>query len=360
MKVVSYNIIRYDRQFRTPWKTSTGEIATRRGLVIQLNADNGLIGRGEAAPLEGLSRETIEETELVLQAAGQTLTGQKVADNLEAVAAQVYDLIGVNFPSARFALETALSDLAAQNTSRKLSEFLCHNPKNGVPVNYSAAFLEDADAVVQRVQRYGYKVVKIKVGAGQPEEEIEYINYLALKLGEAVSLRLDANRGWDFKQAVHFLIQVKDQNIEYIEEPLAEFNPHFYARLRSEICLPIALDESLSKLPDTESLLLYEWLDILIIKPSLQGGIHRSLCLIEKASAAGKKTVVTSLLETEIGIAALLHLAACLPDPVLPCGLDTLRYFKDYQTQMVSVANSRISLPAKGYGLGIEGLYFCD
>jgi o-succinylbenzoate synthase len=353
MKMDSAEIFKYGRKFLRPWKTSAGEINERRGIFLKITEQNGLIGIGEAAPLEGFSRETTGVAENALETAVEIIAGNEIGYDREEIATFSHKLINQEISTARFALETALCDLAARNNNKKLSEFLCESPRKSVPVNYTATYLEDVDKVVYKIRRRGYTVIKVKAGVGRVDEEIEYINHLALKSGKSVRFRLDANRGWSFDDAVTFLGRIRNLNIDYVEEPLKVYDAARYRQLKAKVGRMIALDESLTG-HDIDDIIGQDFCDVLILKPGLVGGIFRTMEIARKAQSAGKKVVISSLLECEVGLAALLHLAAAIPNDLPPCGLDTIHVFESVPEDLFVVEDGNMKVPDQEYGLGIE------
>jgi len=170
-------------------------------------------------------------------------------------------------------------------------------------------------------------------------------------LGGDIGLRLDANRAWTYDQALRALQAMKKFGIDYIEEPLARFDADQIAALHQETGVRIALDESLVEIDDIESILAAGVCEILVLKPTAFGGFYHTMQLVDLAGRYKCGVVVTSTYETEIGIAAFLHLAATLPDPLLPCGLDTLRLFEDEDPALSRVTEGSIAVP-KGVGIG--------
>jgi L-alanine-DL-glutamate epimerase-like enolase superfamily enzyme len=186
-------------------------------------------------------------------------------------------------------------------------------------------------------------------------------------LGESISIRLDANRVFGFGQAARFLASVAQFKIEYIEEQLRANQSNRLGDLRAESLVPIALDESLSDCSVGEA----NWslrhrtlqladrgaMDVVIIKPTLAGGLCEVIELARDLSRTNLKMVISSTIETGVGWAATLHLAAALGDTVLPCGLDTLGLLTDSLiNESLSVEDGCIHVPTE-CGLGIT---VCD
>jgi O-succinylbenzoate synthase len=166
----------------------------------------------------------------------------------------------------------------------------------------------------------GYRAVKLKVGRRDVSEDVEIVRRVGEILGGGVSLRLDANRAWEFEEALEFAAGVSGVRIEYIEEPLADAAG--LGELAREWGLPVALDESLVGM-ETGDLGRHAYAGAVVLKPTLLGGVSRVVGLAERAKALGMAAILSSSYEGGVGIGALVALAASVGEE--PAGLDTYR-----------------------------------
>lgn len=164
----------------------------------------------------------------------------------------------------------------------------------------------------------GAKVVKIKVG-GELELDIQRIEN-ALAVNPNYLIRLDVNGGWTVAQATESVAKIIDrigiEKIQYIEQPVATLE-----ELRElQLPIPVVGDEVIRKAKDPFAVDLKGAVDILMLKVSPLGGINRA-----KAIAAHHKlpVVVSSALESAVGISHGIKLAAALPELKYACGLGT-------------------------------------
>ena len=164
----------------------------------------------------------------------------------------------------------------------------------------------------------GAKVVKIKVG-GELELDIQRIEN-ALAVNPNYLIRLDVNGGWTVAQATESVAKIIDrigiEKIQYIEQPVATLE-----ELRElQLPIPVVGDEVIRKAKDPFAVDLKGAVDILMLKVSPLGGINRA-----KAIAAHHKlpVVVSSALESAVGISHGIRLAAALPELKYACGLGT-------------------------------------
>ena len=183
------------------------------------------------------------------------------------------------------------------------------------------------DQVERVLARYGtFGTVKIKVAEpGQtPGQDVDRI-VAVRKLYPDAKIRLDANGGWSPELSFSFIKALAGQGIEleYLEQPCKTIDE--LARLRQVIAessfnVPIAADESVRKASDPMAVVEAEAADILVLKAAPLGGVSRAL---EIARGAGLPVVVSSALDSSVGISMGAHLAAALPDLRFDCGLAT-------------------------------------
>ncbi|TFH64533.1 MAG: o-succinylbenzoate synthase [Candidatus Zixiibacteriota bacterium] len=370
MIIKRVRVWQYSIPLRTPLITAQSTIVKRRGLIVRAETDNDLVGYGEIAPLDGFSRENLEEARQAISAMRRRLEGQPIPPEPSALRAAYVGRDGdrVSLPSVLFGIETLLADLAAQTAGVSLSRWCNPQASDRVPVNaILSGSMAEIKEQLSRMLPLGYQAYKLKVGVETDARELKKIAYLREKLGDGISIRLDANRVFGFDQAVRFLTSVAQFKIEYIEEPLRADQYSRLSDLRAESQVPIALDESLSdrsvgkatwSLRDrTLQLADRRMMDVVIIKPMLAGGLCEVLELARELSRTDVKMVISSAIETGVGLTAALHLAASLSDTVLPCGLDTLGLLADSLiSEPLPEENGCISIPTKR-GLGIS---ICD
>jgi len=166
-------------------------------------------------------------------------------------------------------------------------------------------------------------------------------------------VRLDANRAWSRAEAEGFLAAIAGLPVESLEEPLQEAEIAGLASLQSTTGVALAIDESLD-LIGLDSLLADPPVRRLVLKPALLGGLRRTLAVAASARAVGYEIVVTTYLESAIGVAAVAHLAAVLdPEARIAHGLATSALFVSDLADPVPITSGILTFPP-GSGLGIS------
>jgi O-succinylbenzoate synthase len=192
--------------------------------------------------------------------------------------------------------------------------------RDRVPVNTTVPAVgpEQAHAMVRAS---GCTTAKVKVAeAGQTlADDVARVEAVRDALGPAGKVRVDANAAWSVDEAVNALRMLGKFDLEYAEQPVASLDD--MAALRRRIDVPLAVDESVRRAEDPVRVAGLEAADIVVLKVQPIGGVRRCL---EVAEACGLPVVVSSAVETSVGIAAGVALAAALPDLPYACGLGTV------------------------------------
>ena len=278
----------------------------RSSLRLILEADEGLIGLGEAAPLPGRSPETLPEAHRAL---ADIRWPEAPLTEVAEIRDFVEGAIEASLPSARFAAEAALLGLLGASRGVPIHALLGAGEPSAVPIAH-ALFAEDDEAVfagLREADAFGSRAIKLKVGrASREDDERRWLRAVRAELGD-VELRLDANQSIAVDALPRFLARLASFEPAFIEEPAP-----FEALLEVESPFPYALDESLAGPGAAER--LERAIDsgrfgAIVLKPSLIGGLLPSLALAERGRAAGLEVVISHLLEGPIARAAAAHLA---------------------------------------------------
>lgn len=278
----------------------------REGLLVQIKCGEHE-GWGEIAPLPEFSQETLE------QAKEQTIQWLKDWDKARAENRKL-SLQGL-YPSVAFGLSCALAEMKGEL---------------GKEGNYQVAPLcyGDPDELYDLLnQMQGEKVAKIKVGMYEANRD----GLIADMLLEAIPdlyLRLDANRSWTLAKAQMFAKYVKPEHrkrIQFLEEPCK--TQEGSRQFAQDTGIALAWDESLRE--QGFQLEKEPHLAAIVIKPTLIGSLQDCIQLIEKAHQLGLKAVISSSIESSLGLTQLARIAQQYTPNVTP-GLDTLSLM-DYQ-----------------------------
>jgi o-succinylbenzoate synthase len=286
--------------------TSRTRISVRRGWLVHAETADGWVGHGDCAPLPEAGTETLERAAAALDRAERELIPSAVGSALERLDGWL------DTPAARCGLETAMLDNIALRHGVTVARLLSPSPRDRVAVNGSLGLL-DGESIPRaaRAVESGYRILKLKVGRARPALDLARLGDLAATLPPDISLRLDANGAWDLAEALAFVRGAKELPIESLEEPLSTPSFTTLRQLQDEAPWSLALDESVPAWP-REELLGRRPVRRLVLKPMSLGGVGPALELARGAACAGLESVVTSTLDSAVGVRAAVHLAAAI------------------------------------------------
>lgn len=209
--------------------------------------------------------------------------------------------------------------------------------RDRVPVNalITAALPGDAAREAANAVADGYRTIKIKLAplASLTRTRVvgsdfrthnELANAVAIvgavrdAVGKDVALRVDCNAAFTVETATELIAALESFDLQFVEQPVSSIDD--LARLRRRVNVPLAADECVRSIDDALRLRSLGAADVLVAKVQPLGGIRSALDIAE---AVGVPVIVSSMIETSVGLSAGLALAACLPDLPYACGLST-------------------------------------
>ena len=319
---VERSVLRLSIPLREPFVTSSGVVSARDLLLLRLEARDGTVGYGEAAPFEPYDGVPLDRALAALTGGG-----------------------GRRPPQARAAEEIARLDLHARQEDRPLAE----PRRDALPVNMTLAAGPPAE-VAERARaglRDGYACFKLKVGLPDDAERVAAVREV---IGPWPALRVDANGVWSVDEAVQAIRAMEEHDLELVEQPCRTLRE--LAEVRQRVSTPIAADESVTSLRELRRALELEACDVVNVKLATAGGFKPARELLREARANGLDAFVSSTLDGPWGIAASLQLAAA-EELTLACGLATLELFDSPLAHALAVPrNGTLAVPT-GPGLGV-------
>ncbi|GAB2534726.1 o-succinylbenzoate synthase [Brachybacterium huguangmaarense] len=194
--------------------------------------------------------------------------------------------------------------------------------RSAVPVNATIPVVSPESAH-EIAARSGAGTAKVKVAdpGTSVDDDVARLEAVRDAMGPAARIRVDANAAWDLPTALAAIPRLERAagGLEYVEQPVASIED--MATLRRRLDVPIAADELVRRAEDPLRVARAEAADLLVMKVQPLGGVRRCLELAERT---GLPVVVSSALESSIGLSAGVALAAALPELRHACGLATL------------------------------------
>ncbi|MBE9601406.1 mandelate racemase/muconate lactonizing enzyme family protein [Pedobacter sp. MC2016-24] len=313
MKITHTEIYRFSIPME-PFVIATGTMHFAQNVLIRIYTDEGLHGVGECSAFPMIVGETQETCLAMAQDFAKILMGKDPLDIPE----RMNDLLGyaAHNSTIKSAFDMALFDIAAKKAGLPLYKFLGgHKRSIETDMTIGIDTAENMAAAALKYQNQGCRIIKIKLGK-KIQDDIERVGQIRAAVGNAMILRLDANQGWSFDDALLALTALEEFNIEFCEQPMRTW----YDDQLPELCLnsPISLmaDESCYNHHDARKLINSKSCEYLNIKFSKSGGILEAQKIHEIAIQHGVKCMIGSMLESRIALSANLHFALASPNVV--------------------------------------------
>lgn len=345
MRISNASLHPYSLPFYKTFSTSRESYRERRGVLILLESSDGVRGYGDIAPLAEFNNESLEEAVVQAKATIPELLECKLAQEWEELLK--LSLPSKLHPSVRFGFETALLDLLGHRRSLPCASLLSPHFSPEIQVN----LLLSRDFNPSSLSGFG--TFKLKVGERDVRKEIEFIRSTVSRIPKDAKLRLDCNQAYAFTDAKWLLDEAMQiPTVEYVEEPLKAPTLRTLSLLAEGNDL-LALDESLTEPANYEAVFTGVLPATPIVKPTAVGGILRTLDLFKALESRGKCGVITSALESVVGVQACAHTAAAIGNK-LASGLATSRlYARDVGVDPSSIFEGTLLLPSSP-GLGVD------
>jgi muconate cycloisomerase len=214
----------------------------------------------------------------------------------------------------------------------------------------AGAEIEEARAKVAG----GHRIFKIKTAARPVAEDVERVRRLREAVGPDVSLRVDANQGWDRPTALRAIRALESFGLDFVEQPVPRWDFEGMAEIGRRVNVPIMADESCFSPQDALQIARLGGVSILGLKVTKSAGIIGTMAIARIAEAAGMGCYVGCMIETSLGTAAYLQVALAATPVTWGCELFGPLLLKgDVVREPVRFADGAI-LALDGPGLGVE------
>jgi O-succinylbenzoate synthase len=351
MKLTGVEIRTVEVPLVAPFRTSFGTETVRRALLVRAVTDDAE-GWGECGAGTGpfYSSEYTEAAADVLERVLVPMVAQVEHLDAHRVAPALQSVRGHRM--AKAALETAVLDADLRGRGVSFAHAL-GAVRDRVPCGVSVGITESIPALLDVVEGYladGYLRIKLKI---EPGWDVEPVRAVRERFGD-VLLQVDANTAYRRGHTRH-LAQLDDFDLLLLEQPLPEDDLLGHAELARSVRTPICLDESIVSARAAADAITLGACSIVNIKPGRVGGYLEARRIHDVASAHGIPVWCGGMLETGLGRAANLALAA-LPGFTLPGDTSASeRYYATDLTEPFVLEDGHLSVPT-GPGLGVSPL----
>jgi L-Ala-D/L-Glu epimerase len=309
-KIKKVTIEPVDVPLDEPFTIAIGVQYSIKNVLVTVKLENGIEGYGEAAPFESINGENQATALAALNSCKDFLIGKDAADYIK-ISRHLKSVFWAQV-TARCAVEMAMLDAFTKSVSLPLYQFL-GGMENKIETDYTVDIVTPAMAKssAARLASKGYKLLKIKVGKNV-HEDIDRI--LAIKDGApACGITLDANQGFSPMGAVHFLEELRKNNIHPVlfEQPVLKYDLLGMKFVKDHSLIPIGADESVFTCADAISIVRTGCADVINIK-LMKSGIVEAMDIAAIARSANIRLMIGCMLETKLGLGCSVHFAAGL------------------------------------------------
>jgi O-succinylbenzoate synthase len=333
------------------FETSFGRETHIHKIVLAVHSD-GLVGWGES-PVEELPHYSYETVETAWHSQRDELIPTLLASEIErgADAPELFKRTrGHNM--AKAGLEAALWDLEARRKGVSLRE-LVGAARDRLPVGVSIGVQDTVPELLEQIGNFigeGYQKIKVKI---KPGWDADVIGAIRAEYPD-VPLMADANSAYSLGDAA-MLRALDDYHLLMIEQPLAYDDILDHAILQAQLETPVCLDESITTVRRAQEALQLAACRIINIKPARVGGISAAIAIHDLAAANDTPVWCGGLLESGVGRAANLAVAA-LPNFTIPGDISASdRYWEQDIVEPAFVLNDDGTMTVPdGPGIGVE------
>lgn len=343
-----------DLPLRVTFRTALRATNQVTDIRLVLETDDGLVGLGSASPTPAITGET--RGSIICALEDHIIPRLRNIDlDDENLAFKTVQSALVHNYSAKAAADIALHDLYAKKYEVPLFKRIGQSPIElatdaTVSLSTIADMVEQADGFV----RVGFNVAKVKLG-GRDGHDIDRITQIRARIGENVTLRVDANQAWNVKESIQYAYKMVNLGVDLIEQPVPAWDIEGLKTITEASIIPIAADESVFGMTELLRVLELRAADIINLKLMKTGGITVALQMARLIESAGLEWMVGSMMEGPISVTAAAIFAAA--NGCRHIDLDAGYFLKERKaTGGIEYEGPQISLPYS-VGLGITNQY---
>jgi len=359
LTIADLRVIVADIPVRRPHHMSFTTLEAVNFVFVRLEARDGLVGWGEAACLGGptWSEESAESIAATIERYLAPWLRGRDASGVESLRREMARRVQGN-PFARAAVEMALWDVNGRALGVPVTRLLGGRVRDRVPLSWSLA-VTDPDAEIAEARELaarGQRIFKIKTAAHPVAHDVERVRRIREAVGPEVSLRVDANQGWDRATALRAIGLMEPYGLDFVEQPVPRWDLEGLAHVGRSVSVPVMADESCFSPQDALAIVRRGGVSILGLKVTKSAGLLGTLAIARIAEAAGLGGYVGCMIETSLGTAAYLAVAVTAPVVTWGCELfGPMLLAGDVVKRPVRYADGAIvALEAPGLGVDVD------
>ena len=347
-KVIGHNV-RIPLVYPAKWSGGIRHAAP--ALILEIHTDEGIVGLGECVGPTIPTLATVVEEEFSQFLMGQDpLKIELLTRRLEEFARN-WLKVGYHAISG---IEMALLDIKGKWLNTPVYQLLGGLCKK--EIGYAGyLFIDEPEINAQRALAYknqGYKEIKLKVGRDL-SHDVDTLAAIRGAIGNDIKIRVDANMHWSLPTAIKWIKALQPYELQYVEQPMPDYDLDGMAALRRVVDVPIATDESCSSVERVLEMIKRESCDVFVVYVSEAGGLTRARTIASIADACGKWCVMGTWAETGIATIAGAHVIASTTNFAFCNDSHYMLQSDDIITRPLQIVNGAIAIP-HGAGLGVD------
>ncbi|MDF2190132.1 dipeptide epimerase [Paraflavitalea sp. CAU 1676] len=291
-----------------PFTIATGTMHFAQNTFIRVHTDTGLYGVGECSAFPMIVGET-QATCFEMAKDFAALWKGKDEEDISARLKELHDFTAFN-STIKSAFDMALFDLAAKRKGVPLYKYLNGDRTKVLETDLTIGIDTPenmAAAAIDFVQR-GVRIIKVKLGKNA-EEDVVRIRQIREAIGYDTKIRIDANQGWSYPDAVYALQNLGAFDIQFCEQPMRTWNDHHLPDLRKQSPIKIMADESVYNHHDAKRLIAADACDYVNIKFAKSGGIAEAMLINARCAEKNIPCMMGGMLESRVALTAFAHFA---------------------------------------------------
>jgi L-alanine-DL-glutamate epimerase-like enolase superfamily enzyme len=295
-----------------PFTIATGTMDHAQNVFIRVHTSAGFYGVGECSAFPMIVGETQDTCLIMAREFAKLWIGQDALD-IPASLQQLHGFTAGN-TTIKSAFDMALYDIAAKNAGLPLYQFLGGEKRvveSDITIGIATPVAMANKALV--FKRSGANILKIKLGKNAVED-VERIKQVREAVGQEVKIRIDANQGWDFDDAVCALLAMGKYDIEFCEQPMRTWFDDRLPQLMQLSPVKIMADESVYNHHDARRQINSGSCHYINIKMAKSGGIYEAKQIHDLAAEKGIACMMGGMLESRIALSAKLHFVYASPN----------------------------------------------
>lgn len=310
MRISKIECIPVTSKFHKPFPMGGGIEQGSASVVLKLHTDEGIIGiadsGGTSAWYRGESQDSMMS--MINNIFGPTILLGEDPFKIEKIVARM-DYAARDNNQAKSIVDYALHDIVGKALGVPVYQLLGGLTTEKVPLGYvlPGAETEVVLDMAKKALKAGFRVLKLKVGAGTEELDIENVKALR-ELGDDVEIFIDANGGWHYYQALMILRKMEKYNVAMVEQPVPWWDIDGMARLRAKIGIPVFADEAAIELKNLMEIIAKNAADGFFLKIPKAGGLLKAQKWVAIAKAAGLPVVCGCMMGSGLEAATYTHL----------------------------------------------------